>query len=1054
MAQISFNLNDGNEFVFEIDEAFMTLGRDPKNSIVINNSYISSFHAEFRRVEGSEDYELTDLGSFNGIAIAGNKIEKAILKDGDKIAFGQLEARYRSKTVLPELSETPKKEPEGKKDERMIGINGATMRIPVPPAEASRRESSEYRVAATKLEEIEIKLNERAERLLELEDAINKLGGDKAFAAAQQSLSADAAAKDFRARLSESDEIQKKLESQNRELRSEIATLGTAVKTTREEGSKVSDEISAKLADTEKQLAEKSDALTKERDELRAELDGSKKASDEATKRAEDLQKQLDQARDDASKSTDEVQAKFADTEKQLAEKSDALTKERDDLRAELDGSKKASEEAMAKLGEAETKLADSAKELDSSKGEFSGQLEEALLRIQTLQDKRAETERVSSERGDQIGSLKADLATAQGEAERLRSKLTDAQKAGAHSEDLSRLESQLADRKKDLDAIQIEEGKLEALKSEQSEIESKQRDQRRDLDEISAKSARLDAEISTKETKAQELSDLETKVREAEDKLKSAKTEFDKVQLSLETRNREEEGIRSFIALRRQERDKISEEVAAADNKREAIFSEIQKLQQDEESLKGVRSEIAAAQQNLESLREENRMLEQSTSRLTSEIATYQSDRDRLRAETNEYQNDLQSMRDSVERAEGTIGEGLKAKNELAELTRSFETKKVESLSIENKLRSLEEQCAAVGVKIKDAESRREAAEQEARTRELELERLEAKITECQGAESRLEALLSDEAQRKQSVRDLEGQLASLANRRKEVDDLEAHNAALQKDRGAKEEKLRLLAQDRDELEDQIVHLETQLTRADSIKDEIAASTRKLDELKSTISENQGILDQIRGAEGRLTGIQDGVRTHLEEKESLLAEIVQIQQRQGRLSSEVKELEAQKLQIRDAESESVEIVQQVETLKAEVEHFENRRAAMQITEDLEAATVQVMSQDVMKRIDLVDTLISRFAKGDQEIVSQLSLLRQSLVDMLRLYDITEYEIPVGANVDLQTRHRIRVIEVQGGDNSDGDRKILETLRAGFISSPANGEPVILRKAEVILTGS
>lgn len=94
MAQLAFNLNDGNEFVFDIDDEVLSLGRSSDNAIVIDNTYISAHHAEFRKVQGSQDYEIIDLGSANGIDINGSKVEKAVLKDGDKLTLGQLACRY------------------------------------------------------------------------------------------------------------------------------------------------------------------------------------------------------------------------------------------------------------------------------------------------------------------------------------------------------------------------------------------------------------------------------------------------------------------------------------------------------------------------------------------------------------------------------------------------------------------------------------------------------------------------------------------------------------------------------------------------------------------------------------------------------------------------------------------------------------------------------------------------------------------------------------------------------------------------------------------------
>ncbi len=94
MPYLAFNLNDGNEFIFDLVEDRLSLGRNERNEIVIDNGYISSFHAELvRQDDGS--YEVSDLKSANGTFINGERIDRSILKMGDGIRFGQLDARLR-----------------------------------------------------------------------------------------------------------------------------------------------------------------------------------------------------------------------------------------------------------------------------------------------------------------------------------------------------------------------------------------------------------------------------------------------------------------------------------------------------------------------------------------------------------------------------------------------------------------------------------------------------------------------------------------------------------------------------------------------------------------------------------------------------------------------------------------------------------------------------------------------------------------------------------------------------------------------------------------------
>ncbi len=98
MAKLIFRLTPSESLDFPLNEALTRLGRNPGNEIVIDNSWISSFHAEFRR--NGETLVLRDLKSSNGTSVNGVPVGEHLLKDGDKIAFGQLEAVYDAEATL------------------------------------------------------------------------------------------------------------------------------------------------------------------------------------------------------------------------------------------------------------------------------------------------------------------------------------------------------------------------------------------------------------------------------------------------------------------------------------------------------------------------------------------------------------------------------------------------------------------------------------------------------------------------------------------------------------------------------------------------------------------------------------------------------------------------------------------------------------------------------------------------------------------------------------------------------------------------------------------
>jgi chromosome segregation ATPase len=138
MPYLAFNLNDGNEFVFDILEERLSIGRDAKNDIVIDNSYISGFHAEMtKQVDGS--YELIDLKSSNGTFVNGQRIERSRIKGGDKIRFGQLDSRFRERAPKGTAPSTELKLGSGVKrlEPKTDGRSGNTDSIPARDAPAN-----------------------------------------------------------------------------------------------------------------------------------------------------------------------------------------------------------------------------------------------------------------------------------------------------------------------------------------------------------------------------------------------------------------------------------------------------------------------------------------------------------------------------------------------------------------------------------------------------------------------------------------------------------------------------------------------------------------------------------------------------------------------------------------------------------------------------------------------------------------------------------------------------------------------------------------------------
>src|SRR5688572_12926004 len=69
-----------------------SIGRQPGNSIVINDPDISRRHCVIERWEGR--YQISDLDSRNGTVVNGKRVQRLELKDGDLITLGGAVARF------------------------------------------------------------------------------------------------------------------------------------------------------------------------------------------------------------------------------------------------------------------------------------------------------------------------------------------------------------------------------------------------------------------------------------------------------------------------------------------------------------------------------------------------------------------------------------------------------------------------------------------------------------------------------------------------------------------------------------------------------------------------------------------------------------------------------------------------------------------------------------------------------------------------------------------------------------------------------------------------
>lgn len=74
------------------------IGRDPRaNHIVLDDDAVSTEHARIRFENGA--YYLYDLASSNGTTLNGERIQKAMLRDEDRISIGHIQLVFKETRI-------------------------------------------------------------------------------------------------------------------------------------------------------------------------------------------------------------------------------------------------------------------------------------------------------------------------------------------------------------------------------------------------------------------------------------------------------------------------------------------------------------------------------------------------------------------------------------------------------------------------------------------------------------------------------------------------------------------------------------------------------------------------------------------------------------------------------------------------------------------------------------------------------------------------------------------------------------------------------------------
>lgn len=105
MASVVFYMEDGNTLVHKLENEVTTIGRHPDSQVQLTCPSSSARHATIKETE--DGFYVQDLGSSNGTRVNGAEIEEALLKHGDRVGFGDVQAVFYAGDVPPVLEAAP-----------------------------------------------------------------------------------------------------------------------------------------------------------------------------------------------------------------------------------------------------------------------------------------------------------------------------------------------------------------------------------------------------------------------------------------------------------------------------------------------------------------------------------------------------------------------------------------------------------------------------------------------------------------------------------------------------------------------------------------------------------------------------------------------------------------------------------------------------------------------------------------------------------------------------------------------------------------------------------
>jgi chromosome segregation ATPase len=513
------------------------------------------------------------------------------------------------------------------------------------------------------------------------------------------------------------------------------------------------------------------------------------------------------------------------------------------------------------------------------------------------------------------------------------------------------------------------------------------------------------------------------------------------------------EDGIRAGTGQVNDLTKKIkSEEVRASDASA--------RLEKSTAALQAADAKRAEAEAATAKAREEEKALRRAIPNLNTEMAGLQAALTKLAREREEASQYVTRLNVSTDDGNKRIAALQQQISQLEEAQRVREERVMKS----------QVEADQEAARLKSAQEKTRAAESALQDIEREVKDIKLKVDATRAQLTGLESDLKARLDRVESLKLEEDRLLrELTERKGSIASLESALAEL-RDKTHQEEKR---VSEFTHIGGQILSFGAALASLQTRQDEAAKNLRdaaerdlalqvKINALQEASNREAARAEEIRQERTRVE-TEFNVFNDIAQKQKASLQVIEAEQRK-RLSEIERQLHAQLSQtellknelamLHDRRAEFAQAESQLKhwqgieaRLRGQLLELEEKHEIMRRGLTTDESTVVMFANDLIKRIDLIDALTSRYAgHNGGDVVAQLQTLRASFEDILFQHGVSEFDVALGTEVDTNLRKRIAVVDSVPGKDKP---RVIETCRSGFIYSREEGHEVILRKVEV-----